>query len=494
MQKKVRFPLDMGDGVSARTMSDLLSNFNIERVLFYFYNRQLLQWLEDRYYDYEAEQVKMLSESEDKSVISVKLSGIFGQTINVHCADEVSNEKIIQLRKYTSDDNIIKNADYVAFDQNDLKELISKGVKIIFLCGNGFNISIADRGKKYIGVNSPNVRISESGNIDLSSAGIIIQDCVLSSDDISRIIEQKAEIEDIAFSFSSEAMAAGLKPQENIEARAIYNEGLSYFEQELYDRALPLFKQAANMNYPDAQYEYAHMYHCGLGTAMDINNAEKWYRAAMDNGHIKSCDVLGDMYRSKELANHPKALECFKLGAERGSGYSLHQMGSMYVFDNSCKDVEKGLKILLSAVDKKQYDALRTLGCYYEEAGDYETAIDYYERYIPHYYAKEYVMTDIAKLYCKMNNMDKALQYFKNAAPGDSEACTELIKYYKSTGNKVQALKWYHYAEETHGMDETDLGFSEADLLLGSTFEGTAVSETVNNVVDKIKTFTSFFK
>ena len=58
MAKKVKFPLKMSDGAEVRTLDDLKAHFDVDSVIKEFFNGRLLVWLEDRYYDEEADKVR----------------------------------------------------------------------------------------------------------------------------------------------------------------------------------------------------------------------------------------------------------------------------------------------------------------------------------------------------------------------------------------------------------------------------------------------------
>lgn len=49
MAKKIRFPLEMENGIEVRSMEELRNNFALGRVLEYVQNEKLVIWLRDRY-------------------------------------------------------------------------------------------------------------------------------------------------------------------------------------------------------------------------------------------------------------------------------------------------------------------------------------------------------------------------------------------------------------------------------------------------------------
>ena len=48
MAKKIRFPLEMENGVSVRDLDELKDNFSLARVIGYINDGKLITWLQDR--------------------------------------------------------------------------------------------------------------------------------------------------------------------------------------------------------------------------------------------------------------------------------------------------------------------------------------------------------------------------------------------------------------------------------------------------------------
>ena len=131
MAKKIRFPLKM-NGADIRTIEELREHYDLESVLGYFANGKLVTWLRDRYYDKEADAIELLSHDDEK--LAKKLCGI----LKVTYAEKVSEidmafikrrqEKIALLRQFTSDESMISKIDAIAFNQDDLLDILDTGV------------------------------------------------------------------------------------------------------------------------------------------------------------------------------------------------------------------------------------------------------------------------------------------------------------------------------------------------------------------------------
>jgi len=53
---------------------------------------------------------------------------------------QIENERIETLKQYTDDEEIIKNVNSVAFNQEELEELYKVGKEVIYLCNGIFKI------------------------------------------------------------------------------------------------------------------------------------------------------------------------------------------------------------------------------------------------------------------------------------------------------------------------------------------------------------------
>ncbi|MCM1060332.1 MAG: hypothetical protein NC452_08555 [Eubacterium sp.] len=196
MSKKVKFPLDMGNDIMVRTVEELRENYNAEKVTEYFLGGKLLTWLEDRYYDEEAEQVRAIAGQ--KGNPAAKLAKIFGvefeEEVDVE-ALEIRRVKLERLRAVTSDDEILDNVDFVAFSQEDLGDLLDDGAEVIYLCGESFRIPLSVKNVRYVGVNNPTISISGNGDIDLEANGIVIENCRLPKEIEEKISTPKIDSE-----------------------------------------------------------------------------------------------------------------------------------------------------------------------------------------------------------------------------------------------------------------------------------------------------------
>ena len=178
-RRKGMFALRLKDNLEVRTLEELRDNFDLEKAVEYFHSGELLQWLEDRFYDDEADAIRELSG--DDSNLAAKLCA----ALNVVCDVNLEfvrrlREKKAYLVEHTDDQTIIDNAAATALDQSDLGELIQLGYTTIYLCGEQFNVPIRVAGVKYVGIlGAPKIKIRAKSQDDLDAQNISFENVQL---------------------------------------------------------------------------------------------------------------------------------------------------------------------------------------------------------------------------------------------------------------------------------------------------------------------------
>ena len=162
MAKKIKFALKMNN-VDVRSLETLRENFDFEKAAAYFLNGKLIEWLESRYYNEEAEKIRNLNK-DDKN-FGKNLCTALGVDYQGNTEIDLDttaglNEKLAKLKQLTADEEIISHAAQVAFSQEDLVYLLEKGESNIYLCGEQFQIPVHLENRKYIGIlGKPEIKI-----------------------------------------------------------------------------------------------------------------------------------------------------------------------------------------------------------------------------------------------------------------------------------------------------------------------------------------------
>ena len=194
--KRGMFPLVL-NGVEVRTLEELRGNFDLEGVADYFHSGELLTWLENRFYDDEADAIANI-DADDKN-LTAKICA----ALDVECDTDLDftrrlREKKALLAEMTDDENIIGNAAATALNQEDLATLIQMDYKTIYLCGENFNVPIRVAGVRYVGVlSTPKIKIRAKSQDDLDAQGIAFENVQLPWQKSLPIDELKALAEKI---------------------------------------------------------------------------------------------------------------------------------------------------------------------------------------------------------------------------------------------------------------------------------------------------------
>lgn len=204
MAKKIRFPLEMDGGVEVRDIDSLRENFSLQRVMGYLADGKLVTWLRDRYANDLADAIETLDRNDDflaKNICEI-LEVEFDEEAeeNIEKAEE-RNKKLVRLKEFSVEKEFIDNIDNVAFEQDDLYDLLDDDAKKIYLCGERFSIPLAQEGIAYIGINNPVVVIDSKVEIDweekkISLSGVKYdckyQEVVESAEETKRKLYQNA--------------------------------------------------------------------------------------------------------------------------------------------------------------------------------------------------------------------------------------------------------------------------------------------------------------
>ena len=177
----------MAEGVEVRSLEELREHFDLDKVIECFRDGRLLEWLQDRYYDEEAELISTINEDDEHS--PEELCKALGVDPDKYVLDpefiERINEKKLFLQQKTDDEDIIKNAKITALNQEDLADLLDLDEPLIYLCGEEFHIPIRVIGKHYIGIfGRPKVNIKATSQEELDANDIILENVELPWTDV----------------------------------------------------------------------------------------------------------------------------------------------------------------------------------------------------------------------------------------------------------------------------------------------------------------------
>lgn len=452
----VKIPLKMSDGAVVRTIEDLREHFDLEAVLGYYSSGRLAEWLEERYCEKEAAEVRNLEA--DAKDFNEMLCAVLGVTYEKKADDKTDlshvrkkNERLDQVKKYTMNDEILSAVDWVAFTQEELDSLLKKiktwnenEKRVIYLCGENFVIPTNIENITYIGINNPLVQFDE---------GVIASDI---------------DLQDLQFDISDYVKDCSWGMMHDV------------FENNL-SLGLKLLRQEADQGNADAQFVFG-LWCCGDDEIADMTEdvePMEWWQKAADQGHIDANVFLCHFFLEAGLGEEEgiKAVKWFEKAVEQNSLYSgmaYEGLGQCYMQGIGVEqDYEEAVKWLKRAVDQDDVGAKSQyyLGCcYYFGDGieqDYEEAEKWFQK------AAE---QGNARAQCRLGacyetgdgiqqNYKEAVKWYRKAAEQDDGTAQDQLGrcYYAGVGveqNYTEAAKWFRKSAEQGNMTAQNiLGF-----------------------------------
>lgn len=487
MAKKIRFPLKI-NGADVRTIEELRENFDLEGVLGYFANGKLVIWLRDRYYNGEADAIENLSSSDEK--LSKKICSI----LKVEYSEEVSdidiesvkrrNEKIALLKQLDESEQLIAKVDAVAFNQDDLLDILDTGTeKMIYLCQGDFEVPLTIKNITYVGIDNPSVLLRAYDNVDFSSLNLKFVDIYYGWDT------------------SSVSSADNLYQAENLFNLGKYDESIKILEKLvqtdnpracwllrviLYvvknesDRAYDLGKKSADLGYIIACKNYINNAKINLrtlerlsekgdaiatntiGTIKESETQVEYYKKAIEQGYFLSEFNLGECYYNGNGVEQDLTLAAkwYEKAAERGHKFAQNSIGKCYYFGEGVEENnEKAVYWCKKAAESGIAEACDVLAeCYdsgYGVEQDYQKSFEWRQKGAE--LGSTLSIVGLGWHYEHGNGVDQnyqtALKWYKKASElGDTTAQMNMaIFYYYGYGVDVdyhEAAKWYLKAAE----------------------------------------------
>lgn len=185
MAKKIKFPLEFSNGVKVRTLEELQQYADVESILRYYHNEKLKIWLEARDYNDIVSQINSL-DTTDTAYVNVlcNILGIEYENLDVEVYEIQKNEeKLNRLRRLTSDENILANAENIVFNQQELDELVIQKPELIYLCADEnqtYTINKEFKNIRYVGLfGKPSIQVETENIRELFDLGIKFKDVAL---------------------------------------------------------------------------------------------------------------------------------------------------------------------------------------------------------------------------------------------------------------------------------------------------------------------------
>lgn len=193
------------------SLQELRDNFDAEVILKKFKNGKLLKWLEQHYYEEEANAIATI-DSNSKKLLEELCNALGVSYSPIDYMNEIDKENFLAKKKtlesIISDADILAHAHLVAMNQDELASLIDRKETTIYLCNNSFSVPITVDNMKYIGIG--NVTIENAfTKTQYERAGITIENITLPEEenpdtiDIAKEAAKKHGYDDFAENHSA---------------------------------------------------------------------------------------------------------------------------------------------------------------------------------------------------------------------------------------------------------------------------------------------------
>lgn len=365
--RKKREPLVMKEGVEVRDLEGLRENFDLELILKYYKDGTLLKWLKDWHCDEEAAKVYELDEKEDNGRALCEILGVDYLGTD---PEEIAwrTERLNRLKEYTSDHEILTKVDNVAFDEEDLFDILDEGkISDIYLCGDEFILPsgfLHFTEKNYHGVGKVKVKIDVNEPIDFDALEITFENIQLEGCELVDNNTPSAQIE-------------------TVEKNTAYESHSAFYKFDDFQS----LKDVANSGNVAAMIEVGNIY---LLNKDDLRHAAKWYRKAAENNvHFNDDDdeamYLVALAFKNSIGgdeNAELAFQWMQRAAQTGRIDATAELGAMYLYGyGTDTDFVKAYELIKKAVDEDNAGAMKYFGDYFIKCdNDYTQAGTWYKK------------------------------------------------------------------------------------------------------------------
>lgn len=364
MAKKIKFALKMKDGAEVRDIESLREHFDADTVVGYFLDGRLLTWLGNFYYDTEADLVEKLDKNDGQ--LKKKLCEIFDVEYEDDGEFDVElaakrREKLEKLKQYTADEKILALVDNVAFDRNDMVELLDEDADTIVLVDGTYRIPMREHNKKYIGVGNVVAEINSKEVVNFDEIGIKFEN-IRFDDEYAALLNVNPveDYEDLYFSAmeqdnGEEMMEYALKGAEAGSTFLMLQLGDAY-EDDDKEKAFEWYMKAAQNDDTGGMLMVGRCYANGKGVAEDSKKAAEWYKKGADLNGEGCIIALADCYRAGfgVLADVDKAIALYNSVSSNDVAY--RRLGDIYRLEDGYIDYEKAIQCYLKAVEIDEND------------------------------------------------------------------------------------------------------------------------------------------
>ena len=128
------------------------------------------------------------------------------------------------------------------------------------------------------------------------------------------------------------------KKEEAVKGKAqeYFDKGERFFHgrgtRKSYVRAVEYYREAADMEYSDAQCRLGECYYSGFGVSKNYSDAIKWFHKAAEHDNVRAQYMLGEMYRTGKgvSRNYKESAKWYRAASDKGDMHALLMLGLSY--------------------------------------------------------------------------------------------------------------------------------------------------------------------
>lgn len=140
----------------------------------------------------------------------------------------------------------------------------------------------------------------------------------------------------------------------------LYQNAKSLLGRKRYEEAFEAYRNLANAGDPQCQVFLGWMYHEGLGTTRDVDEARAWFEKAALLGSKEGAFYCGRS--AAAFGKHEEAVRWYRKAASQEYGPALLWLGLVHLRGHGVeKDLPKGISFLERAAKTGNYFAKREL-------------------------------------------------------------------------------------------------------------------------------------
>lgn len=219
----------------------------------------------------------------------------------------------------------------------------------------------------------------------------------------------------------------------------IYNQGKLLPKND--KKAFDLYLKGANLGNSKCMYQVALMYKDGLGTDVNVNESEKWFRLYSYSPIMWSSIWVADWVKNSNCERQDVVDACYKIASDLGNIYSISKVIDNHILGTSVgRDTfQRVFDKLILLANNGSVDAMRRIGNYYYSGIGVEK--NYSEAYKWYFGAAQYGDSWCRNRIGEMlrdgrgteKDLDGAIAFFKkSASTGNVSAVNNLLDLYTS--------------------------------------------------------------